>query len=854
MGYRILIVEDEGVVAKGLETQLRRLGYDVVASVASGEEAIQKAGETIPDLVLMDIMLAGKMDGIETAERIRFSYEIPVVYLTAYADRSVLARAKVTEPYGYLVKPLSERDLQSTLEMALYKASMERQLKDSEKRFRELAELLPQTVCEVDLKGTFTFINYSGLDALGCTAKDVREGLKVADTVVLEDRERLLESMKRVLAGERVAGTEYTMRHRDGSTFAVVFYGLPIWRQDEIVGMRGVAADITELKRTQKALERAKNELEDRVRERTVQLECANQELRKAEAKYRTLVEHIPAITYITAVDEENTVVYVSPQAETYLGAATTGSTDVPQLWSEHLHPDDKDHVVQSRSRSRTMGRPFVCEYRMVTRNNRVVWFRDEANIIRDEQGQPMYVLGIMLDITAQRRAEQQLRESEELFRAIFESASDCIFIKDASLKYTHVNPAMANLFNTQASSIIGKSDENLFGAETAMHSREVDLRVIAGNTTDEEHTKPVNGVPTTFHVTKVPIRDHSGSVIGLCGIARDVTERKRALSTVQVPDEPYPSEAMKATLEEALRAAKTDSIILLTGESGSGKDYMAKYIHDHSRRCSGPFFSVNCAAVAPELAESELFGHEPGAFTGARGRKRGLLELAEGGTLLLNEVGELSLSLQAKLLTFLDTKSFTKVGGEKNVTIDARLIAATNRDLEQEVSEGRFRTDLFYRLNVLAIQIPPLRDRKDDLHVIIRQILSRLVAEMQLQYVPVIERKTMERLRRYSWPGNIRELRNVLERALILSKGKTLQFDSAELVDDSPVQKAAAQAPPPGETLNSAVARVKRELVIDALKRSTGNKSKAARELGISRYSIIHYIKSLGIADEDVC
>jgi PAS domain S-box-containing protein len=853
MEYRILIVEDEGVVAKNLEKKLQGLGYNVVASVASGEEAVKKAGETAPDLVLMDIMLAGEMDGIEAAERIRFCYEIPVIYLTAYADRSILARAKVTEPYGYLVKPLSERDLQSTIEMALYKACMERQLKDSEKRFRELAELLPQTVYEVDLQGTFTFINYSGLDALGCTAKDVQDGLKVADTVVSEDRETLLESMKRVLSGERVAGNEYTMQHRDGSTFTVVFYGLPIRRQDQIVGMRGVAVDITELKRTQQELERARDELEDRVRERTLQLEVANQDLQKAEAKYRTLVEHIPAITYITAVDEENTVVYVSPQAETFLGAAKSGGKAASGSFSEYLHPDDRDRVLDGRSRSRATGKPFISEYRMITKDNRVVWFRDEADIIRDEQGQPMYVLGIMLDITAQRRAEQQLRESEELFRAIFESASDCIFLKDASLKYTHVNPAMASLFSTPARSIIGKSDESLFGKEAAAHTREVDTRVIAGNPTDEEHTKPVSGVPTTFHVTKVPIRDHSGTVIGLCGIARDITERKRALSTVEVTDEPYSSAAMKATLTEARQAAKTDSIILLTGESGSGKDYMAKYIHDHSRRSSGPFFSVNCAAVAPELAESELFGHEPGAFTGARGRKRGLLELAEGGTLLLNEVGELSLGLQAKLLTFLDTKSFTKVGGEKNVTIHARLIAATNRNLEQEVNEGRFRTDLFYRLNVLAIQIPPLRKRKDDLPVIVRQIISRLVAEMQLQYVPAIDPRTMERLRRYSWPGNIRELRNVLERGLILSRGSNLQLDQSEIGDDSAVQQPPAQKAHPSETLNDAVARVKRGLVIDALRRNAGNKSKAARELGISRYSIIHYIKSLGIRDDDV-
>ncbi len=162
---------------------------------------------------------------------------------------------------------------------------------------------------------------------------------------------------------------------------------------------------------------------------------------------------------------------------------------------------------------------------------------------------------------------------------------------------------------------------------------------------------------------------------------------------------EAYPSKAMRAALHEARLAAATDSIILLQGESGSGKDYLARWIHDHSRRAPGPYFAVNCAAISKELAESELFGHERGSFTGALGRKRGLLELAEGGTLLLNEIGELTLPLQSKLLTFLDTRSFLRVGGEKSITVNARLIAATNRSLDTEVAQGRFLSPLFYRI-----------------------------------------------------------------------------------------------------------------------------------------------------------
>ncbi len=726
-------------------------------------------------------------------------------------------------------------------------------IKDSEKQFRELAELLPQSVYEIDLHGTFTFINHRGLDALGYTVKDVQEGLNVSDTVISEDRGRLHVCIKRVLSGETISSNEYTVRSRNGSTFTVVTCGLPIRRRNRIVGIRGVAVDITKLKAARKELERATEKLEVRFKEKALQLELAHQELWEAEAKYGALAGSLPAITYVTEMDDENTVVYLSSQAETFLGVPAAAGMVAADFWGKHLHPEDRDRVPAGRSRRRARGERFVSEYRMVGRDDRIVWFRDEAQVIRDKQGTPLYIQGVMLDITERKRSERQLRESKELFEAIFQISGDYIFIKDASLKYTHVNPAMSNLFNTSAGSIIGKSDRGLFGEDAAVRMREVDNSVLTGTVIEEEHTQSVGGVPTTFQVTKVPMRDHSGNVIGLCGIARDVTERTRAPSTGPKTEAPYHSQAMKVTLTEAFQAAQTDSTVLLTGESGSGKDYMAKYIHDHSRRAGGPFFSVNCAAVAPELAESELFGHEPGAFTGARGRKRGLLELAGGGTLLLNEVGELSLGLQAKLLTFLDTKSLTKVGGEKNITIDARLIAATNRDLGQEVTEGRFRADLFYRLNVLAIHIPPLRDRKNDLPVLVQQIVSKLAEDMQLQYVPEVEPRLMERLRSYSWPGNIRELRNVLERALILSREGPLQPESAELGDDSTIEQLSVRDTSCGETLNTVVARVKRGLVIDALKRNAGNRSKAARDLGISRYSVIHYIKSLGINDDDV-
>ncbi len=312
-----------------------------------------------------------------------------------------------------------------------------------------------------------------------------------------------------------------------------------------------------------------------------------------------------------------------------------------------------------------------------------------------------------------------------------------------------------------------------------------------------------------------------------------------------------YPSTAMRKTLEVAEKAARQNGIVLLLGESGAGKDHLARFIHQRSPRAKGPFFTINCAALPRDLAESELFGHEPGAFTGTKGRKRGLVELAQGGTLLLNEIGELDPLIQVKLLTFLDSASFMRVGGERQIEVDTRILAATNRDLIQDAREGSFRWDLYYRINVFPIRVPSLRERSEELPLLIDELLDALVERMGLASKPTLAAGVLEKLTAYQWPGNIRELRNLLERAIILSEGDTIHPQHFSFPGDEREWKLEVGFPAEQQRdLHQITKEVARSLVREALKRSGGRKQNAARLLGISRHALAYQIKNLDIRE----
>ncbi len=306
-------------------------------------------------------------------------------------------------------------------------------------------------------------------------------------------------------------------------------------------------------------------------------------------------------------------------------------------------------------------------------------------------------------------------------------------------------------------------------------------------------------------------------------------------------------SSQMRDVLDVARRAAPSGATVLLLGESGTGKEVIARAVHRWSRRGDQPFVVVNCVALSEELLESELFGHEKGAFTGAHQQKRGKLEVAHGGTVFLDEIGDVRPALQAKLLRVLQDQTFERVGGTRPIRTDVRFVAATNRDLRTAVRDGLFRLDLFYRLNVVSLTLPPLRERAGDVPALVQHFLERYRRELKRD-LRGIEPEALAALRRYAWPGNVRELENVIERAVVLADGPdiTPRDLPAEIRDAG---LTAGMSPETARTYHAAVEEFKRGLIASTLRRTSGNRTRAARLLGLQRTYLARLIRDLGLA-----
>lgn len=620
-------------------------------------------------------------------------------------------------------------------------------------------------------------------------------------------------------------------------------------------------------------------------------------ELDKSFRKFAKLLETVHQFTWTMSLDLKYT--FISPSVMHHLGYTPEEFLKLGPLDTLTLDSAELTQSVVSEELEKTKTNPPTVpvsrtfHVQQFHKDGYSKWREVTASFFVDQQGNPLGIIGINRDIDQRKKfeielisnnelLEQKVREltselektNEDLRREIFRNeqiakeligsemrcstimdvARDLIFTKDAQLRFTSVNRAMCKLFGLPREFIIGKTLHEIRSLKIDDDVTEAEMRVLNGQTIEADYPFTVSGRSYHVNTIKVPIRSSCGLVTGLCGIARDMTDR-RELENQQAEElNKYISPKFKNAITDLSVLARSDSTILLLGESGVGKDYLARWVHDNSRRSRRPFFTINCAALTPTLAESELFGHEAGAFTGVKGRKRGLLELAEGGTLLLNELGELDMTIQAKLLYFLDTHKFTRVGGEKEIFVNTRILAATNKNLENSIQDNLFRSDLYFRLNVLSVNIPPLRERLDDIPALAEGLLVLLARKLGLPSRLEIEQSALEKIECYSWPGNIRELKNVLERAAILCEGGVIRAKDIHLMghknslnnrySETESSKSNHQEASFAETVNN----LKIELITKALEKSHGSLSKAAGNLGLTRDQIKHLVKALGI------
>jgi len=1026
---KILIVEDEQIIARDIKECLLDLGYDVTYPAAStGEEAIKKAEETQPDLVLMDIVLKGNFSGIESARQIRESFDIPIVYLTAHTDENTLDVAKLTQPYGYILKPFKVEELKTTIEMALYKHFMERRSKESEERFRALYEDNPSIYFTVDKKGTVLSANKFGVEQHAYTTEEL-VGKSVLTVFHSDDQKAFLKELSTCFQNPgQIFQWEFRNVRKDSSMLWVRASARAVRDTDGTVVVLIVCEDISENKSAEEKLRRAHDELEIQIQERTAELleankalQAENTERKRAEEKLRTTQEYLDTILLnmpvgiailegpdfryyrinqrlaeINGLPVEDhldrPLAEVLPDAAPVIipGLRHVLETGVPRLnreFSTRL-PKDPDvirHFIDSffvikgaDGKSRAVGAVVLeiterkqaedalqkahneLEQKVIERtaelknanellhkeikereqteqalqynieqlskknryeniitkvtssvhqsinlqevlenavetmsenidvasNVSIFMAEGEEAVLKSYrgfpdwftkrlkripypkgftwktiiEGKPRYCADVdkdtfigpagrelgtksyvsipisyegktvgcinvhsfhknafdddelkLFEIVAQQigiaiknaNQAEALRESEERYRTLFDQSPVGVCIIDKNLKITHCNERMVQMFQSSYEKIIGleltklKDKSFVPSVENALEGHISDHETLYEATT--------SGANIWLSARVVPLRNSDGNVFGVMGVVADITERKlselelkNAFSKIEELKDSLQEEniylreeimqnqnlgeiigqtdAIKKVLLNAVQVADTDTTVLILGKTGTGKELFAHAIHKVSKRSARPMVKVNCATLPATLIESELFGHEKGAFTGATKARIGRFELANGGTIFLDEIAELPLDLQAKLLQVLQESKFQRLGSSLNINVDVRVIAATNRDLEEEIRMGRFREDLYYRLNVFPILIPPLCERKEDIILLVESFIDSIGKKLGKK-IETVPRKSLELLKEYPWPGNIRELKNIIERAVIITKGSKLQL-----------------------------------------------------------------------------
>lgn len=585
----------------------------------------------------------------------------------------------------------------------------------------------------------------------------------------------------------------------------------------------------------------------------------AVEEIKRSEGQLRKIIDTIPTLAWRGLPD--GSIDYLNQRWHDYTGLSQEEAHCWG--WKAIIHPEDLEKVIDKwlfeilpsgqSGEIETRLRRFDGEYR---------WFLIRIEPLRDDLGNVVQWYGTDTDIEDLKRAEAKLRQDEYELRRIIDAISQTIVVLGPDGRNLNVNQSMLDYTGLTMKEVMAEDFRaRVFHPEDIERVHDERQKALSSGVPFENEQRLLgkDGKYRWFLIRYNPLQDEEGRIVRWYATGTDIEDRKQAEERLREENLVLreeidrssmfeeivgSSEALRKVLSQVAKVAKADSTVLISGETGTGKELIARAIHRQSNRSKRAFIRVNCAAIPPSLIASELFGHEKGAFTGALLRRLGRFESADGGTIFLDEIGELPPETQITLLRVLQEREFERVGSSQPISVDVRVLAATNRNLEAAVASGAFRRDLYYRLNVFPIRIPSLRERRDDIRLLVEYLIERYTKKAGKK-IRNLNKRTLELFQSYDWPGNIRELQNVVERAVILCDGDTFY------VEETWLKRESSERVAPTNPLNAKLAESEKEMIEAALAECRGlvaGPKGAAAKLGIPRQTLDSKIASLQI------